>query len=172
MSNNNDIPHEDTDVGKVEAWLNHFSQQDGEENQRWMSNLIPNIKVISASSALPHPSVKFSFTVDGKHTNGFNNLHGGAAASLLDFCTSLVLVLVSKPGFWQTTGVSRTLNTTYMRPIPAGMEVLVECEILHVGKRLCALRGTLRRKSDNELLCICEHNKANVDVVEPEPSKL
>ncbi|KAK0764214.1 hypothetical protein N5P37_003610, partial [Trichoderma harzianum] len=172
MSNNNDIPHEDTDVGKVEAWLNHFSQQDGEENQRWMSNLIPNIKVLSASSALPHPSVKFSFTVEGKHTNGFNNLHGGAAASLLDFCTSLVLVLVSKPGFWQTMGVSRTLNTTYMRPIPAGMEVLVECEILQVGKRLCALRGTLRRKSDNELLCICEHNKANVDVVDPEPSKL
>ncbi|KAL6698155.1 Thioesterase/thiol ester dehydrase-isomerase [Trichoderma pleuroticola] len=168
----NDIPHEDTDVGKVEAWLNHFSQQDGEENQRWMSNLIPNIKVLSASSALPHPFVKFSFVVEGKHTNGFNNMHGGAVASLLDFCTSLVLVLVSKPGFWQTMGVSRTLNTTYMRPVPAGMEVLAECEILQVGKRLCALRGTLRRKEDNELLCICEHNKANVDVVDPEPSKL
>ncbi|UKZ47264.1 hypothetical protein TrVGV298_001481 [Trichoderma virens] len=166
---NNEIPHEDTDIGKIEAWLNHFSRKDGEEGERWMSSLMPNLKVVDASSSLPHPKVTFSFTVDNKHTNGFGNLHGGCSASLLDFCTSMALVLVSKPGFWQTMGVSRTLNTTYMRPVPAGMEVLMECEILQVGKRLCALRGTMRRKSDGELLCICEHNKANVD---PEPSKL
>ncbi|RFU77841.1 thioesterase family [Trichoderma arundinaceum] len=169
MSDNNNIPHEDTDVGKVEAWLNHFATRDGDDKshtQGWMHNLIHSIKVISASSSLPHPSVTFSFVVENEHTNGFRNLHGGAAASLLDFCTSMVLVLIHKPGFWQTMGVSRTLNTTYMRPVPAGMEVLMECEILQVGKRLCALRGTMRRKSDGELLCVCEHNKANVD---PDP---
>ncbi|KAL7950177.1 HotDog domain-containing protein [Trichoderma barbatum] len=165
MSNKNEIPHEDTDIGKVEAWLDHFSKLDGEENKRWMSTLMPNIKLISASSS-PQAKITFSFTVESHHTNGFGNLHGGAAASLLDFCTSMLLVLVHKPGFWQTMGVSRTLNTTYMRPVPAGMEVLMECEILQVGKRLCALRGTMRRKSDGELLCICEHNKANVD---PDP---
>jgi acyl-coenzyme A thioesterase 13 len=105
-------------------------------HQGWVHSLIPAIKIVATD------------------------------ATLLDFCTSTVLALVSKPGFWQMMGVSRTLNTTYMRPIPAGMEVLMHCEILQVGKRLCALRGTIRRKSDGELLCICEHNKANVD---PDP---
>ncbi|KAL7937962.1 HotDog domain-containing protein [Trichoderma chlorosporum] len=166
MSNESNVPHEDTDVGKVEAWLNHFCQQDGDEGERWMSSIMPKLKVVSASSSRPHPSVTFSFTVEQKHTNGLSNMHGGCSASLLDLCTSMVLVLVSKPGFWQTMGVSRTLNTTYMRPVPVGMEVLMECEILQVGKKLCALRGTMKRKSDGELLCICEHNKVNID---PDP---
>ncbi|KAK1252851.1 hypothetical protein MKX08_004038 [Trichoderma sp. CBMAI-0020] len=135
-------------------------------HQGWVHSLIPTIKIVSTDSTLPHPSVTFSFIVQDEHTNGMGNLHGGAAATLLDFLTSTVLSLVSKPGFWQMMGVSRTLNTTYMRPIPAGMEVLIHCEILQVGKRLCALRGTIRRKSDGELLCICDHNKANVD---PDP---
>ncbi|KAM0524540.1 hypothetical protein ACHAPE_000637 [Trichoderma viride] len=135
-------------------------------HQGWVHSLIPAIKIVSTDSTLPHPSVTFSFIVQDEHTNGMGNLHGGAAATLLDFLTSTALSLVSKPGFWQMMGVSRTLNTTYMRPIPAGMEVLIHCEILQVGKRLCALRGTVRRKSDGELLCICEHNKANVD---PDP---
>jgi uncharacterized protein (TIGR00369 family) len=135
-------------------------------HQGWVHSLIPAIKIVSTDSTLPHPSVTFSFTVQDEHTNGMGNLHGGAAATLLDFLTSTALSLVSKPGFWQMMGVSRTLNTTYMRPIPAGMEVLIHCEILQVGKRLCALRGTVRRKSDGELLCVCGHNKANVD---PDP---
>lgn len=33
MSNNTVIPHEDTDVGKVQAWLDHFSKQDGEDDK-------------------------------------------------------------------------------------------------------------------------------------------
>ncbi|KAL7789065.1 HotDog domain-containing protein [Trichoderma ceciliae] len=163
--NDNNIPHKDSNEGKLQAWLDHFATRD-DDNKGWMHNLIPGIRIVSASSSLPHPSITFSFTVQKEHTNGFGNLHGGAAASLLDFCTSMVLALISKPGFWQTMGVSRTLNTTYMRPVPAGMEVLMECEILQVGKRLCALRGTMRRKNDGELLCVCEHNKANVD---PDP---
>ncbi|KAH6607588.1 thioesterase family [Trichoderma cornu-damae] len=166
MSNDNGVPHEDTDVAKVEAWLHHFAARDSNE-KRWMHSLIPCLEVVSASSSLPHPSITFSFAVKQEHTNGFGSLHGGAAASLLDFCTSMVLVLISKPGFWQTMGVSRTMNTTYMRPVLAGVEVFMECEILQVGKRLCALRGTMRRKSNGELLCICEHNKANVD---PDPN--
>ncbi|KAH0496894.1 hypothetical protein TgHK011_004237 [Trichoderma gracile] len=162
MSNDKEVPHEDTDLGTVQAWFDLFSRRD---EKGWMHHLLPHIKILSASS-LPTPTITFSFTVDPSHANGFANLHGGAAASLLDFCTTLLLALVCKPGFWQTMGVSRTLNVTYMRPAPVGIEVLIECEMLQVGKRLCALRGTMKRKSDGELLCVCEHNKANVD---PDP---
>lgn len=128
-----------------------------------MDSLIPHLTLVSTSPSLPHPSVTICYTVQDDHCNRLRNLHGGCAATLFDFCTSMPLVLVSKPGFWQYMGVSRTLNVTYFRPVPAGVEVLIECEILQVGKKLCGLRGTMRRKSDNAIMCIAEHQKFNID---------
>lgn len=65
------------------------------------------------------------------------NLHGGASATLFDYCTSMALVPVSREGFWNFVGVSRTLNVTYLRPMPTGTIVLIECEVIHAGKKLC-----------------------------------
>jgi hypothetical protein len=44
-----------------------------------------------------------------------------------------------------------------------GTEVLVECEIVQIGQRLCSLRGTMRRASDGIVLATCEHGKVNTD---------
>lgn len=60
-------------------------------------------------------------------------------------------------------GVSRTLNVTYMRPAKSGEEVLIECEIIQVGKNLATLRGVMRRKSDGQILSVCEHGKVSTD---------
>jgi len=60
--------------------------------------------------------------------------------------------------------VSRTLNTTYLRPAEVGAEVLVECELVAVGRQLCHLRGTMRRKGgSDEVFATCEHGKFNMD---------
>jgi acyl-coenzyme A thioesterase 13 len=91
---------------------------------------------------------------------------------------------ISKPGFWRFS-VSRTLNVTYMRPIPEGEVVLIESEVVHAGKNLgrrmrsqsseclltllASLRGSMRRKSDGAVLTLCEHGKVNID---PPASKL
>lgn len=108
------------------------------------------------------------------------NLHGGCCATLFDWCTTTALVLVSKKGFWRFKGVSRTLNVTYLRPVPEGEVVLIESELVHAGKNLCepvvvsspqintnayigALKGVMKRKSDGAILTMCEHGKVNID---------
>ena len=63
-------------------------------------------------------------------------MHGGAASMMIDMCTTMAQAPVSKPGFWEFGGVSRTLSVTYLRPIPRDTEILIVCEVLQVGKAL------------------------------------
>jgi acyl-coenzyme A thioesterase PaaI-like protein len=56
---------------------------------------------------------------------------------------------------------SRTLNCTYLRPVPGGEKIFVECEVVHAGKRMCLLKGVI--KMEGGKVCVtCEHNKAAV----------
>lgn len=128
-----------------------------------MVSLMPYIKLHSTSAEGPHPNVVFSYIVQADHCNRLQNLHGGCQATIFDFCTTMPLTLIGRPGFWMYLGVSRTLNVTYLRPAPVGEEVLIECEIVQAGKRMCTLRGVMRRKSDGQILSICEHGKASID---------
>ena len=67
------------------------------------------------------------------------------------------------PAKWGYASVSRTLNITYLRPSPVGEEVLIENEVVHAGKRLCTIKGVMKRKKDGAILAVCEHGKVNVD---------
>jgi acyl-coenzyme A thioesterase 13 len=124
---------------------------------------MPHLSLLSMSLT-PTPRCTFLYTVQQAHTNRVNTLHGGCIASLFDYCTSVVICLVSKPGFWEFVGVSRTLNTTYLRPAEVGAEVEIECELVAVGRQLCQLRGTMRRRGGTaEVFATCEHGKFNMD---------
>ena len=102
-------------------------------------------------------------------------MHGGATALILDVCTSLALVMIWREGFWENLGVSRTLNVTYVKPVREGEEVEVVAEIVAVGKRMCVIRGTMRRVrreregegegevEGGEVLASCEHGKVYTD---------
>ena len=68
--------------------------------------------------------------------NPAGNLHGGAAATICDCCTSIPLALVRRPGLWELRGVSRTINMVYMHAIPNGEEVEVTGKVVSMGKRL------------------------------------
>ncbi|KAJ4300498.1 hypothetical protein N0V88_003173 [Collariella sp. IMI 366227] len=132
--------------------------------QEWSQRLFPHLTVHAVSSPdAAHPSVTFRFAVQRQHCNGLGNLHGGCTSTLFDFCTSTPLALLARPGFWSYLGVSRTLNTTFLRPAPVGSSVLVECEVVQIGQRLASLRGTMRRESDGVVLATCEHGKVNTD---------
>ncbi|TDZ37715.1 Acyl-coenzyme A thioesterase 13 [Colletotrichum spinosum] len=156
---------------RVRAWITLEKNEDGAlKSGNWMREIMPHVSLVSTSLSGPYPSASFSFTVQPDHCNRGGNLHGGCAATLFDFLTTLPLALVNdKPGFWQFLGVSRTLSCSYLRPAPCGEECVVECEIVQIGRMLCQLRGVLRRKSDGVIFATCEHHKYNTD---PPASKL
>ncbi|KAM0431843.1 hypothetical protein ACHAPT_005094 [Fusarium lateritium] len=146
---------------KINTWLQLTRDESGHlKAGDWMHSLVPHISLVSVDS---EKSCTFLFTVQPDNCNRHRSLHGGCAASLFDYLTTLPIALVNRPGFWQSMGVSRTLNVTYMRPVPVGEEVLIECEIIQVGRKLATLRGTMRRRSDGLLMATCEHGKVNID---------
>ncbi|KAI1297821.1 HotDog domain-containing protein [Xylaria venustula] len=137
------------------------------ENQVWSTTIAEGLSVVSHSVAPPHPRATFRFTVKPIHNNGLGNLHGGCTATIFDICTTFPLQMMSRPGFWQYGGVSRTLNVTYLRPVPVGTTVDIECEVVHAGQRLSSLRGVMRAVTNDgskgPVLTICEHGKVNTD---------
>ncbi|KAL5114233.1 hypothetical protein ACEQ8H_007885 [Pleosporales sp. CAS-2024a] len=73
------------------------------------------------------------------------NLHGGAVALIFDLTTSTTITAVSSEGFWDTGHVSRNR------------------QVVHLGKRIGLLSGTMRLGSPDGKLCYtCEHQKAQV----------
>ena len=128
-----------------------------------MVKLMPHIRITDVKPAGPHPSVTFSFMCRDEHCNRLGNLHGGAHATLFDFCTTMSIVLQSRRDFWQLLGVTRSLNVTYFRPVPKDEEVIIEVETVQIGKRLATLRGVMKRKRDGAIVSQAEHLKANID---------
>ena len=90
-------------------------------------------------------------------------LHGGCASTLIDVLTSSILVGVGRPDLWALAGVSRSLNITFLRPVPVGTEARITCELVHAGRRLALLRAEIQRTDTGEICVIGEHDKANID---------
>lgn len=160
------------DIEAIRLKLKEFMQWTEERTkeeatQDWSSLITPHLSIVSVSSDGPCPRITFRMKIQPIHCNAMQNLHGGCTSTLFDYCTSLLLLLVSRPGYWQHLGVSRTLNVTYLRPAPLGTDIDIDCELVHVGKRLCATRGVLRVAADEGkeglVLAICEHGKVNTD---------
>lgn len=91
------------------------------------------------------------------------NLHGGATALLIDMTTTLALAPISKPGFWQYAGVSRTLSVTYLRPAPVGRRIRIIAEVVQAGRTVCTLKGRVEDEETGKLLSIAEHGKVAID---------
>ena len=97
--------------------------------------ILRKLKVPSASYK-PTPCATFRISITPDLCNKSGNLHGGATATIFDLCTTFPIFLARQEGFWETPGVSRTLNAAYLAAVKAGEEVEVEAEIVGIGKRL------------------------------------
>lgn len=126
-----------------------------------MNDLVPQLRIHSLDANMPHPAASFLFTIKREHCNNMGTLHGGCTATLFDICTTLPLAFVTRPGFWDMLGVSRTLSISYLSAARVGDEVVIECELLQVGSKLAAIKGVMRRKKDNTIVATCEHGKYN-----------
>ncbi|PIB01893.1 hypothetical protein CB0940_01193 [Cercospora beticola] len=89
-------------------------------------------------------------------------IHGGAVTTFFDMTTSLAIIGCNFPA-WHSTGASRKLEVTYLKPPVEGELVLFECEVIQIGKRLAELRGIMRREEDGAVLAICNHQKYLAD---------
>ncbi|KAF9882291.1 thioesterase family [Colletotrichum karsti] len=153
--------------GRLRAWLQMEKNWDNEwQEGDWGLSILPFVELESAFPDEPQPYIVFTFAVQMAHCNRIGTLHGGCIATLFDLLTSMVLLTVNeKPGHWQRLGVTRALNCNYLRPAKAGDQCRVECAIVHVGRNLSLLKGTLRRVQDNLVLATCEHHKVNTDTI-------
>lgn len=114
-------------------------------------------KFVSANAE--KQSTSWELIVTPELCNKGGNLHGGAAATILDTLTSTALLTIAKPGFLDAGHVSRNLNTTYLRPLPAGSKATVECEVVAAGKNTAMVRGVIKTQ-DGKIAVFCAHDKA------------
>jgi acyl-coenzyme A thioesterase 13 len=50
-------------------------------------------------------------------------------------CTTIAMAPCAREDFWHFGGVTRVLSVTYLRPTKTGTRVVIECQVLQVGKR-------------------------------------
>lgn len=100
------------------------------------------------------------------------NMHGGAVALVFDMCTTMCTGPIARRNFWWFGGVSRKLDVTYLRPVKVGSTIVIECEVLQIGRRLATIRGVMSAKGDGRVLAVAEHNKASIEFVEGNESKI
>ena len=77
------------------------------------------------------------------------SLHGGAIATLVDDVGSLAIITADRRA---RPGVTTDLNVSYFAPALHGDTVLVQAQVLKVGKTLAFVAVDVRRESDGALV--------------------
>jgi len=100
-----------------------------------MSITIP-MKAIEATKG----RVVFTAKADSNHLNPTGMVHGGFAATVLDTVTACAIqtMLGRKPVF-----STIELNVKMMRPMPIGVELLVQGDVINVSKSLGISEGKI-----------------------------
>ncbi|EED20624.1 thioesterase family protein, putative [Talaromyces stipitatus ATCC 10500] len=145
-------------------------QIDAEHGIWSIDRIKTKIRVESATEG-PPARATFRLFVTPNMCNPMGNLHGGCSATIIDILTSLLALSISKPGVFELGGgVSRNLNVTFLRPVPADTDIRVVVEVTQMGKRFALMRTEIRRAEDNVVCVLSEHQKVNIDP--PSRSKL
>ncbi|KAK9897493.1 hypothetical protein P389DRAFT_169254 [Cystobasidium minutum MCA 4210] len=100
-------------------------------------------------------------------------LHGGCAAFLLDFGSSLPLIALSNEDTWSTSGVSQNFNLFFMQAVPCGTKLHMITSIMNMGSR-SAVTDCRFVDADNhdKLYIFGNHTKVNPYERQKRKSKL
>lgn len=145
---------------------NHLSSDNKQKKTKQKQKtwgLNPSAIHFESASRGPPAQVSYRLTVEPSMANILGNLHGGCAATLVDNLSTTILWGVSSPGLFESGGVSRNLNLTYLRPVPVGADIRIICEVVQLGKRLALLRVEIRLAGDGTVCVVADHQKFNTD---------
>lgn len=121
----------------------------------WDTKVLQDVKLISAA---PGRAI-FEMTVTPSMCNKGGNLHGGCATTILDNLSSTTMLTIASKGFLDAGHVSRTINMTFIRAVPAGTKVRIVAETVAAGKRLAHCKAQIETL-DGNVAVTCTHDKA------------
>lgn len=87
----------------------------------------------------------------------------GCVATYIGTLTSILLVGLSRLGFYSLFGGGRNLNITLSRSISEGKDVRIVCSVVNTGKRMTALKAEIYRVDTGELCIVGVREKMNTD---------
>ena len=109
----------------------------------FVASFYPNFKIESSHPRIPYvpseTSLLVSFEVDSEHCNYLDNLHGGAAITLLETVTAFALLRL-RPNKYS---VAMDISMNYLRAVPKGEKVFVLAKVKRVGGQLAFLGAEL-----------------------------
>ncbi|KAH9364707.1 hypothetical protein HPB48_012919 [Haemaphysalis longicornis] len=107
--------------------------------------VLPQVKLVSCEQEVAH----FEMLVEKPHCNLSGTLHGGMAATLVDFYTC---VLLSTAYDRRVLFASTELKTRFLGPAKMGDTILMETLIIHAGRTLACAEMDILDKATKKIL--------------------
>ncbi|XP_022801413.1 acyl-coenzyme A thioesterase 13-like [Stylophora pistillata] len=96
----------------------------------------------------------FKMKVEESHQNPMGNLHGGMTATLIDMLTTIVITTLPP----HKVAASVDLSISYLRPAPVGEDVIINTEVIKMGRTLAFTAAELLNK-DGKLVAKARHTQ-------------
>lgn len=72
-----------------------------------------------------------------------------------------VAVSISAGRQGRSRGTDADRNVSYIRGLPAGTTVHIDCEVIQAGRVMGMIRGVIRSTDGKYIYSTCEHHKVN-----------
>ncbi|ORZ04271.1 HotDog domain-containing protein [Absidia repens] len=123
----------------------------------WEDYISPYLSITFAEA----DTLIWEFDVHGIHCNRLGSLHGGCVATLIDVCSSFATLVHEGKHRWDMIGVSTDLGISYMRGVPSGKKIRLECKVQRQGKSLSYIYTTVY-DDENHVCYTGSHTKYTI----------
>lgn len=138
----------------------------------WAPEMLDLTDVEYADFDPDHPTVVFRLHTQAHFANSYGFMHGGCVTTFIDNATTWSAF--GNPSYWKPNydlsqvikgvvsefGVSRNLNSTFVRPVPLNQDVILTCRIQSNSKRYTHITYELKDAITGKQLAVGSHDKA------------